>query len=330
MLLLVAAVLAAPTLLPPPDAVVTVGDGVTMSRTGDAAEGEDPASPNYGGESAQDSWSYEMERRRDRRIDLVASDAIMADHAPLIAACAMAAGGTVGAKASATVTFASPTSLLSVAVMPAGDAALAECVRSTLHKRQVGGLFHPVAYPRGSMPTISPTWSFTLVGAPVAIPGPVDIELSLGGVRFGQKGSAIAEHASPRYNGNLAVYSRAVDDNSRYMGIPCSLGWLADEDDVILGVRLRVDGDSSALLLRDRLKARFGTGKYDTRMKGWYWRGARFVYVLQHVPDGETEELVIFDVVPALRSGAAKFIPGDVPASQVDSSTRLPKILKDD
>ncbi|MSQ02143.1 MAG: hypothetical protein EXR71_09660 [Myxococcales bacterium] len=328
MLLFIAQTLAATVLLPPPEVVLTVGDGLTLSRRGDEAEGEDPPSPNYGGQSAQDSWSLEMERRRDRRIDLAAADAIIADHAPLIAACAVAAGAPVGAGASATVTFAPTTSVLSAAVKGGGNLALAECVRSTLHKRQVGGLLHPVAYPRGAMPTVDPTWSFSLVGAPAAVPGPMDIEVSLGGVRFGQTGAMIAENSAPRHNGRLAIYSRGTDDNVRYMGIPCSLGWLADDDDVVMGVRLRVSGDTAALLLRDRLKARFGAGRYDASMKGWYWRGARFVYVLQHVPDSENEELVIFDIEPALRSGAAKFIPGDVPASQVNASTRLPKILK--
>ncbi len=329
MILFVAAVLAAPVLLPPPEVVLTVADGMTMSRPGDDAEGEDPLAPDSGSQSAQDSWSFLMERRRDRRVDLIATDAIIADHSPLIAACAVAAGAPVGAKVTATVTFASPNAVLSVWVQGGGDAALAECIRSTLHKRQVGGLFHTVAYPSGSMPTLNPTWAFTLLGAPTAVPSPVDVEVSLGGVRFGQKGSDIGEHGSPQYAGKLSIYGRTTDDNVRYMGIPCTLGWLADEDDVILGVRLRVTGDSSSLLLRDRLKARFGAGKYETKMKGWYWRGARFVYVLQHVPDSENEELVIFDVEPALRTGAAKFIPGDTPASEVSPTTRLPKILKD-
>lgn len=334
MLLLMSLALARPAVEPPPEKVEVVADGLRFFRKGDSAEGGDEPPPEVNSSSAQDAWSKRLRRQDDRRADLKAADALLADYAPLVADCATKAGVQPGAAAVATITFAASSSQLSVALGKPSEAALGGCLVSTLHKRQVGGLFHPVGGLEeggGSNPTINPTWTFTYTGPPAEAPAhAVDVERGLGGVRFGTDPNEMAGASLVLTTRSVGTWQRYIDDNVRYMGVKCTVLFLSHSDTGIVGARVRVTGDGDSFRVKEALKSRFGAGKYDSAYKAWYWRGDRLVVVAQRVPDSDVEEFVMLEMGPALASGVAVAFPGDRKPGDASPGTRLPRVLQDD
>lgn len=320
MLLLLTAALANEVLTPPPAHVETTADGVAFYRAGDEAEGGDPTPPDSDSESAYKAWWRGIEARKDRRADLAEADTLLGDYAPLLADCALKAGSSLGAVASARVAL-SVAGVVQVGAQQ-GDAGLGNCVRSVLHKRQVGSVLHPGR-------NIEPTYTFTLVAAPVAVPEGVDIEASFGGVRFGAASTALIEpHLSTSFR-NTTHYTRSIDDNVRFMGVPCATAYSFDADEGLYSAEVRVEGDSDSFRLREALKARFGAGKWDGAVKGWYWRGVRFVVVSQRVPDSAYEVLRVVDMDRARRAQLAVGFPGDPDSVGPASMKGLPKVLRE-
>ncbi len=319
MLLLLTAALAKEVLAPPPIRVETAADGLAFSRPGDEAEGGDSTPPDSDSESAYKAWWRVVEARKDRRADLAEADTLLGNYAPVVADCAMKAGSSLGAVASARLTL-SVAGIVQVGT-PQGDAGLGDCLRSVLHRRQVGAVLHPGK-------NLEPTYTFTLVAAPTAVAEGVDIEASFGGVGFGAASTALIEaHLSSSFR-NTAHYTRSIDDNVRFMGVPCATAYSFDADEGLYGAEVRVDGDSDSFRLREAMKSRFGAGKWDGEVKGWYWRGARFVYVTQRVPDTAYEVLRIVDMDRARRAQLAVGFPGDPDTVGPASMKGLPRVLR--
>lgn len=324
---------AAPATTPPPEKVEQVADGLTFWRKGDTAEGGEEPAPMVNSEAAQDAWANRLLRQEDRRADLATADALMVDYAPVVAACATQAGVQPGAEAKATVTFASSSSVTTVVVGKGSDPGLAGCLQSTLHQAQVGGVFHPtggVQEHGGANPTVSLGWTFVYTGPPKVTPASrVDIERSIGGIRFGTDPGAAAGASQLQTLRDITVWYRHFDDNVRLMGVPISLQFFGHAELGLVAARMRVRTDADAFRVKEALKARLGPAKYDSIYKAWYWRGDTTVLIQQHVPDAEGEEFIVMSIAEARKSGLALEIPGERKAGDVNSTTRLPRVLQD-
>ncbi|GDX79863.1 hypothetical protein LBMAG42_16740 [Deltaproteobacteria bacterium] len=321
MLLLISFVFANEKLAKPPERVEMVADGLSFFRAGDDAEGGDPTPPESDSESAYEGWIRVMEVRKDRRADLVEADTLVRDYSPVIADCALKAGAVAGASAAATVSIPI-TGVIKVAA-GSGDAALAGCVASTLHKRQTGAILH------GGR-NIEPKYTFTLVAPPASVPATEDIEASFAGVVFGEPSSRVLEPRLSSSYRNTRHYTRMIDDNVQCMGIDCRIAYDFEDDEGLYGGEIRVEGDAASFRLREGLKARFGAGRWDGSVKAWYWRGERLIYVSVRVPDTTYEVLRILDMERARRAGLATSFPGDPEGENGSKIKSLPKVLREE
>lgn len=321
MLLLISLVLAAEKLAPPPEQIETVADGLTFFRAGDEVEGGDPTPPDTDSQSRADAYVVLMEGRKDRRADLVEADTLLRDYAPLIADCALKAGAVTGASAAARVAI--PITGVVKVAGGSGDAALAGCVTSTLHKRQTGAILH------GGR-NVEPKYTFTLVAAPALVPTWLDAEDSFAGVRFGEPSSRVIEPRLSSSYRNTRHYTRMIDDNVQCMGIDCRIAYDFEDDEGLYGGEIRVEGDAASFRLREGLKDRFGAGRWDGAVKAWYWRGERLLYVSVRVPDTSYEVLRIIDMERAKRAGLATSFPGDPDGDGASKNKSLPRVLREE
>lgn len=322
--MLVALCLAKEKLEPPPERVDTVADGLSYSRKGDSYEGGFPTSPSNDTQAAYQSWVYVTERYKDRRSDLASLDALLADLAPTVATCALAAGDVVGATTTMTVAASSVRGQLSARASGAASG-LATCFVSA-----ADGLFAPLAHHGGSsLPALRATYTVTLARAPVGTATGVDRFNGIAGSRFGAPPSQLVEGSRSSSHRNATHYTRGFDDNARFLGVPCLLMFSYDADSGLYGFRVRVTGDNDAFSLHSRLKSMGGQGTWDNSIKSWYWRSPTQVWVVQRSADGLTDELTVLHVERAKASGVVAYLPGDTDESEPVPGKLLPRVLRE-
>jgi hypothetical protein len=326
LLLLVSLTFARPVLLGPPEKVETVADGLSFSRPGDFFEGEYPANPDGDSEAAYQSWIRSTERYKDRRADMVALDRVLAQLAPSVAACALARGETVGATGVFTVSSSTAAGQLTVKVAAGASAGLSACFSETVDEVYPPMAHHPVG---GSLPPLKADYTVTFTGAPVEVAEGLDRFSGVAGAAFGSAPSSLVEGSRGSSHRNASHYTRAFDDNVRFMGVPCVLIFSYHDEDGLYGYRARVTGDSHAFALRDRVKRAAGDGQWDNKLKGWYWRTATQAWVIQRSADGLSDELTVLHVERARAGGMVTYMPGDDDASRPANTRLLPKVLRE-
>lgn len=326
MLLLAALCFARDVLQPPPERVDTVADGLSLSRPGDQYEGEFPPDPEKPTQAAYEAWVWMSEKYKDRRADLVALDKLMSQFAPTVAGCALEAGDAVGAVGTFTV---SPTTLagqLRVKAAAGGAPGLVACMAREVHKRYPPIAHHPLG---GGLPTLAATYTVTLTGAPAAVPVGLDRFSGIAGATFGSRSDNLVEGARASSHRNTEHFTRAFDDNVRFMGVPCLLIFSYDADAGLYGYRVRVTGDQNAFALRDRVKRAAGPGQWDNTVKGWFWRTPEQAWVMQRSQDGLSDELTVLHVERARASGVVSYLPGDENPEAANPSKLLPRVLRE-
>jgi hypothetical protein len=323
-LILVALAMAKEVLSPAPERVSLVADGMGISRRGDSFEGGNPSEPAGDSQAAYQSWVRTTERYRDRRADLAALDAMMADFSPAAAACALAAGTAPGAVASVAVGVAGVSGQLSASAGKSGDSRLAGCFVAEMDKR-----FAPIAHHPVGTPPLRVTYDVSLLAAPTSAAAGLDRFSGIGATRFGSAAADLADGARGSTHRNTAHYTRRFDDNVRFLGVPCLLVFSYDAEGGLYGYRVRVTGDTNGFALHERLRAIAGQGTWDNTVKGWYWRSAEQAWVSQRSSDGLTEELTVLHVERARDSGVVSYMPGDADAAQPTPSRLLPRVLRE-
>lgn len=326
MLLLVSLTFARPLLLGPPEKVETVADGLRFHRAGDFFEGEYPDTPEGDSEAAYQSWIRSTERYKDRRADMVALDRVLAQMAPSVAACALARGETVGATGVFTVNSSTAAGQLTVKVAAGASAGLSACFSETVHEAYPPIAHHPVG---GRLPPLKAAYTVTLTGAPVEVAEGLDRFSGVAGAVFGSSPSSLVEGSRGSSHRNSSHYTRAFDDNVRFMGVPCVLIFSYHDEDGLYAYRARVTGDSHAFALRDRVKRAAGDGQWDNKLKGWYWRTATQAWVIQRSADGLSDELTVLHVERARAGRIVTYLPGDDDPSRPANTRLLPKVLRE-
>jgi hypothetical protein len=314
--------LARDVLAPPPEKVDTVAIGLTLSRKGADAEGGEPPSPKNDTQAEYEAWVRVTERYKDGRAELAALDAVIADLSPETASCAYAAGATAGQTATVAVTASSVNGILSARATGNEAPALAACAVAAWDK-----VATPFAYHGGSPPRA--TYRVTLTEPPARVREGIDRFDGIVAARFGSSPSDLVEGRLGSTHRNAQHYTRAFDDNVRFLAVPCVLVFSFDGAVGLYGYRVRVSSDSGGFALHDRIKSVAGQGTWDNDLKGWYWRSAEQVWVTQRSPDGKTEELTVLHVERARAAGMVSYLPGDRDETNPTPGKMVPRVLRE-
>ncbi len=306
-----------------PELLTIHADGAPLEITRMEVEIEvekDPEAPTGMTDSGYEAYEAAVDNLSDHRDDMKAVDALLRRESGVIARCATDAGAVPGAKASAKIRYARD-GTGHVKAQKGGDAALAGCLVSLLHKQQRPLLLHHA--PKNP----EAEWTFTLVAAPEAVPSLLDRTTGLGPMEFGQAFDELEERRLSTQHRNTSTYTRGFDGDAILAGAEGNPAWSFDAKEGLYAVRLLVASASAAFAVKESLKSMFGLPRWDSELKGLYWRGEHMLWVTQQA--GETTMVMVLDIDRAKAAGLLAYVPGDAKDITNETGSRLPKILGD-
>ncbi|MBM4368587.1 MAG: hypothetical protein FJ102_20410 [Deltaproteobacteria bacterium] len=306
-----------------PERITIHAEGAPLEITRMEAEvevEEDPEAPTGMSDGAYEAYERAIDNLADHRDDLKAVDALLRRESGAIARCAADAGAAAGAKATAHIRYARD-GTGSVKAASGGDPALSGCLVSLLHKQQRPVLLHEAPRnPEGD-------WSFTLVSAPETVPSLIDRTTGFGPVEFGETYDALDERRLSMQHRNSTTYTRGFDADAILAGAKGGPAWSFDATQGLYAVRLQVSSDSAAFAVKESLKAMFGVPRWDTEVKGLYWRGEHILWVTEQA--GDATMVTVLDIDRARAAGLLSYVPGDARDITNETGSRLPRILGD-
>ncbi len=306
-----------------PEQITIHVDGAPLEITRMEVEVEvekEPEAPTGMTDGAYEAYERAVDNLADHRDDMRAVDALLRRESGAIARCAVDAGAAPGAKAAARIRYARD-GTGSVKATKGGDAALSGCLVSLLHKQQRPILLH--AAPKNP----EAEWTFTLVSAPETVPSLIDRTTGFGPIEFGESYEALEERRLSTQHRNTSTYTRGFDADAVLAGAEGGPAWSFDAKQGLYAVRLLVTSDSAAFAVKESLKVMFGLPRWDTELKGLYWRGEHILWVTEQA--GETTMVTVLDIDRAKAAGLLTYVPGDAKDITNETGSRLPKILGD-
>lgn len=285
-------------------------------------EARDPEAPVVVTAEAQKAYDKQRDAYLDFRVDFKAIDAELASLAPAIAHCATLAGVAVGATTAAKITVATTGKVSRVATDKAADVGLATCVRTALEKRDTGAFLHGMDR--------TATWTFSLHAAPPGVPSAIDAATGVAGLAFGAAADALDNRANSASHGNVSHYYRTNDADVELAGVNVGIAFSFHPDFGFYAARVRATGDTATFAVREHTTERLGAPKWDGRLKCWYWRGERLVYVFEGARGSPVGQLMILDIARARKANVVSFLPGDGQGAELAPGEKLPKVLMDD
>lgn len=291
-----------------------------LERPKQQEEGSEPIPPKSSTKESQKEYDAEVDTYQDLRDDFAALDAELAELGPAIAACAGTAGAQPGAKSTLHVTVSNRGIISRATPEKSGDEALSGCAHDELFKRQTAVVLH--GHDR------SVAYTFTFQAAPAAVPTPIDATLGIAGIAFGASSEALPNRVNSASSGNTTHYYRTNDADVAYLGIAVGVAFSFDADQGLYAARIRGTGDVATFTLREKTTERLGNPKWDAKLKTWYWRGDRVLYVFEGDASGETGQLTIMDIERAKAANLVAVLPGDAAPGELAPGQKLPKVLQ--